>query len=110
MDASSRQNLRLKMQSLISSLQKEVAQLEELTLPISPENSIGRITRMDAINNKGVTEASLRNRKKKLSKMKAALSKIDDPDFGVCRSCRQLIDPQRLILLPESDYCIKCAR
>ena len=35
---------------------------------------------MDAINNKSVIEASLRNRKKKLSRLQLALSKIDNPE------------------------------
>ena len=30
-----------------------------LTKPIAPENAIGRISRMDAINNKSVNEAAL---------------------------------------------------
>lgn len=32
----------------------------ELTKPIAPENAIGRISRMDAINNKSVNEAALK--------------------------------------------------
>ena len=31
---------------------------KELTKPIAPENAIGRISRMDAINNKSVNEAA----------------------------------------------------
>ena len=53
---------------MITSLQSEIKELEELTKPISPENSLGRLTRLDAINNKSVAEASLRNRKRKLVK------------------------------------------
>ena len=36
---------------------------KEITKPIAPENAIGRISRMDAINNKSVTEAALRQAK-----------------------------------------------
>ena len=32
----------------------------ELTKPIPPENAIGRVSRMDAINNRSVNEAALR--------------------------------------------------
>ena len=110
MKASSKADLKLKIQSMINSLQKEVAELEELTRPISPENSIGRLTRMDAINNKSVLEASLRNRKKKLGKLTVAITRIDDPAFGKCRICKKEIQPKRILLMPESDKCINCAR
>ena len=36
------------------STKKDIKGLKEATKPISPENSIGRVSRMDAINNKSV--------------------------------------------------------
>ena len=61
--------LKRDIKRLITTLQSELTELEESAAPIAPENSIGRISRMDAINNKGVLDASIRNRKKKLSKL-----------------------------------------
>lgn len=87
----------------------EIAQLEESAQPVSPENAIGRISRMDAINNQGVLEASIRNRKRKLGKLQLALSKINNSDFGICSRCKNPIQPQRVILMPESDKCVNCA-
>ena len=102
-------NLEKEIKSLIKNLKVEIAQLEEDTKPVSPENSIGRISRMDAINNKSVVEASLRNRRSKLSKLQLALSKINKPGFGMCTQCKSPINPKRLMLLPESDKCVRCA-
>ena len=45
----------------IEETQKDISSLKELTKPIAPENAIGRVSRIDAINNKSVNEASLRN-------------------------------------------------
>lgn len=109
MDANAREEIRKKIKAMISSLHNEIEELEELTKPISPENSIGRLTRMDAINNKSVVEASLRNRKRKLGKLQVAIHKVGDENFGVCIMCKNTINPQRLILMPESDRCVKCA-
>ena len=61
----------------------------KITKPISPENSIGRVSRMDAINNKSVVEAALRNAEKKLKGLKIILSKIQNDDFGICINARQ---------------------
>lgn len=100
---------KLKLTDLIKKQEEEIKMLEDVTKPIGPENSIGRVSRMDAIQNKGISEASLRNKKAKLSKMRVALSKIDTPDFGVCSRCEKPIQIARLMYLPESSRCLHCA-
>lgn len=46
---------------------------------------------MDAINNKCIIEASLRQAEQKLTKLNVALSKIDDNDFGFCIQRKQFL-------------------
>jgi len=82
---------------------------KELTRPIAPENSIGRVSRMDAINNKSITEAALINAEKKLKNLIVVKNKIGTEYFGVCISCKKEIPIQRLILIPSSQKCINCA-
>jgi DnaK suppressor protein len=88
----------------------KIAQMEEMTKPVSPENSIGRISRMDAINNKSVMEAALRTARKELSGLEHAARIIDTDDFGQCESCGEKIDVKRLMVMPGSRHCMKCAR
>ncbi len=87
----------------------KIGRMEDMTQPIGPENAIGRVSRMDAINNKSVAEAALRTTKQKLSKLKIALSKIDKPEFGTCAFCKNDIPAARLMFLPESSRCVRCA-
>jgi RNA polymerase-binding transcription factor len=101
--------LRKKILEAIELTKEKIEGLEEMTKPISPENSIGRISRMDAINNKSVAEAALRSAHQKLSKLKVALSKLDKPDFGICVFCKNPIPPARLMYMPESTRCVRCA-
>jgi len=91
-------------------VEKHITDLKELTQPISPENAIGRVSRMDAINNKSVNEAALRTAQTKLKNIYTALEKSSDPDFGSCRKCKQDIPVGRLLFMPGSAYCIKCAQ
>lgn len=98
-----------KLELAISKTTEDIIALKDLTKPISPENSLGRISRMDAINNKSVAEAALRTNEKKLTKMRIALSKIDDEDFGKCELCKQTIPSARIIYMPESNRCVRCA-
>ena len=88
----------------------KIVALEEVTKPISPENSIGRVSRMDAINNKSVSEAALRIARKQFNSLETALSNIDKPEFGKCQSCKKSIQAKRLMFMPESTRCIRCAR
>ncbi|MBK7407911.1 MAG: TraR/DksA C4-type zinc finger protein [Saprospirales bacterium] len=89
---------------------QRVKEYGELSQPISPENSIGRVSRMDSINNKSVVEAALREAESKLAGLKYALSRVDNPDFGICLRCQKPIPPKRLLLMPQSRYCVHCAQ
>ena len=87
-----------------------VEKYRELTKPIAPENAIGRVSRMDAINNKSVNEAALKKAELKLNNLKVALSRIDDSDFGICVRCKNPIPLGRILLLPQAITCVNCAR
>jgi RNA polymerase-binding transcription factor len=86
-----------------------IDEYRELTKPIAPENSIGRISRMDAINNKSINEAALRKAEAKLKNLELALASIDDQDFGKCAKCKKDIPIQRIMLVPQSRFCVNCA-
>jgi len=82
---------------------------KELIKPIPPDNAIGRLTRMEAISNKSINEAALGEAKHTLSRLERALKMTDDPDFGLCRVCEEMIPFARLMIMPESDLCVQCA-
>ena len=94
----------------ISKTETSIIQYKELTKPIAPNDAIGRVSRMDAINNKTINEASLRQAKAKLKTLNIVLSKIEDNDFGSCLKCKQSIPIGRILIRPESLLCVNCAR
>ena len=104
-----KKNIAVAIDKRIEKTKGEIEDLKELTRPIAPENAIGRVSRMDAINNKSVNEAALRQAREKLSKLEYARGRIDDPDFGKCARCGEDIQAGRLVLMPESNKCIRCA-
>lgn len=101
--------LKIKIESLIEKTELDILDMQAMTQPVKPENSLGRISRMDAIQNKSVMELNLRNKKKKLSKLKLALSNIDSQNFGICNTCKRPIQEARILFMPESTRCIHCA-
>lgn len=104
-----RNEIRLRIESEIIKTRKLVEEYRELTKPVEPENAIGRISRMDAIQNKSVTEAALRKNKEKLEKLEYALSKVDEEDFGICSNCKKPIPVGRLLIMPQSRTCVACS-
>ena len=88
----------------------KIKEYSELSKPIAPENAIGRISRMDAINNKSVVEAALRVSREKMEQLKAMQNKITDSDFGICKKCKKTIPFGRLIIQPHSKFCVMCAQ
>ena len=101
--------IRNKIESEILKTENKVAEYKELTRPIEPENAIGRISRMDAINNKSVVEAALRKAVEKLNNLNLALSKIDDDDFGLCVRCHKPIPLGRILFMPQARSCVDCS-
>ncbi|PKP18620.1 MAG: TraR/DksA family transcriptional regulator [Bacteroidetes bacterium HGW-Bacteroidetes-23] len=97
------------LEEKINKTQKDILEYRELTRPEAPDVAIGRVSRMDAINNRSILEAGLRAAENKLSKLKNALDRIDEKNFGQCIKCSQPIPFQRLLIMPESVKCINCA-
>ena len=94
----------------IEKTKNSIADYREITKPISPENAIGRITRMDAINNKSVAEAALRQAEGKLKNLVNVQESINELDFGICLKCQKPIPIGRILLMPQSRYCVNCAQ
>lgn len=109
MNHEQRSHLRQEILSEIEGLNITIPQLEESSKPVPPDNAYGRLSRMEAINSKSISEAGLRSARSKLSRLESALRKIDDDDFGVCLSCDKPIPIGRILLVPESTLCVTCA-
>lgn len=101
--------IKILIEAEIQKTSQKILEYKELTKPVEPENAIGRISRMDAINNKSVIEAALRKSEEKLDKLKMAQGKVDDNDFGICRRCHRPIPLGRILLMPQSVTCVKCS-
>lgn len=97
------------MKGRIAKLEEEIISLKDFTKPVAPDEAIGRLSRMDAINSNSVVEASLRNFEIKLKGLKNALENLDKPTFGICVKCQQPIPEGRILLMPEKRLCVKCS-
>lgn len=92
----------------ISETKEEIEELQELVKPIPLDASIGRISRMDAINNKTINESSLREKKQQLKKLERAIEQSESDTFGVCSKCGNDIPFGRLEYMPHTTRCVQC--
>jgi DnaK suppressor protein len=103
------EEIRKLIEAEIEKTARLIDEYKALTKPIAPDVAIGRISRMDAINNKSVTEAALRQAEHKLDKLKYVLTTVGKEEFGVCLKCKKAIPLGRILIRPESQHCVQCA-
>lgn len=72
------------------------------------QQSIGRLSRMDALQGQQMAQANHRRREQTLRAIQAALVRIEKNDFGYCIECGDEINPQRLAIDPTTAMCIQC--
>lgn len=89
--------------------ERAIQDLREATKPMGLDSAIGRISRMDYINNKAISEAELVKAEARRKALERWLSLYETDQFGKCSRCGQEININRLLLLPESTRCIRCA-
>lgn len=87
---------------------RQFAELEEMSQPVSPDPAIGRLTRQDAMQQQQMTLESRRRLELRRTQLQTALKRIDNNTFGVCVLCKKPIAEARLEMLPESPLCVPC--
>lgn len=93
----------------IEELTERLKNLKEATKPQGLDSAVGRLSRMDYINNKSIDEANIRSSEAKLMGLERWLSLYKTEKFGKCSKCGQEINVNRMLLLPESNRCIQCS-
>lgn len=109
MDQHQKKELLQSIHQEIASLENTIPAMQQQVKPVAPDNAIGRLTRMEAINSKSINDANLAKAKARLARLQSALKMADDPDFGLCIQCDEPIPFKRLMILPDSSLCVRCA-
>jgi DnaK suppressor protein len=91
-------------------IEKDIEDLRKSSQPIEPDNAIGRLSRMEAIGQKSVKDASLRRAEARKRNLLETLNRIDKEDYGICVECDEPIEWARLKSLPESVVCVECLK
>ena len=74
------------------------------------QQAVGRLSRMDALQNQAMAQAQGRMRQAERQRIQAALKRLDEGDYGYCTDCGEEIEPKRLQADPTIPRCLDCTR
>tara|TARA_B100000674_G_scaffold469031_1_gene455465 strand:- start:448 stop:795 length:348 start_codon:yes stop_codon:yes gene_type:complete len=74
------------------------------------QQAIGRLSRMDAMQQQSMDTAKEARRIGRLRLIEAALRRLEEGDYGYCLNCDESISDGRLKLDPTFSLCIDCAK
>ena len=91
-------------------LEESVNSGSDRTDVVDLDQEIGRLSRMDALQQQKMAEAEQARHRLRLKAVRRALSAMDDDDYGFCQRCGEPIAFRRLKARPESPCCVPCLR
>ena len=74
------------------------------------QQAVGRLSRQDALQSQAMARATHARRQTERARLRAALARIDEGEFGYCEDCGDDIAEARLRLDPAAAKCVDCAR
>ena len=100
--------LRSQLEALRDGLDELLASSAEGARPVDLDEPIGRLSRVDAMQQQSMLAANRNAAQLRRRQVEAALRRIESDEYGECVSCGEWIDPRRLAALPESPLCVAC--
>ncbi len=102
------EELRADLLALREGLQADLEQSAQAGKPVDLDEPIGRLSRMDAMQQQKMVQAQRERLKLRLGQVKGALASFGRDEYGECRRCGEPIPYKRLKVRPEAPFCIDC--
>lgn len=109
---SERAELRADLDTLSADLRRLLDDESGLAGTVDLDQSrMGRVSRIDAIQQQKMAQATLRRHRQRLERVEAAIERHDeDPeDYGPCMRCGEPIGYRRLKAFPDVVVCVGCS-
>jgi len=97
------------LQDSLSEVEGYLKSSEDAAAAVSPDKGLGRLSRMEAMQDQQLVMEMRRRKKRQLAEIKSALSRLEMDNFGVCIFCGAEISSERLDVTPETQTCIRCS-
>jgi len=104
-----KRQIRRVVEERLSALETSSPESDELAPVVLDQQSVGRLSRMDAIQRQAMAKETARRRNAEIARLRSALQRIDDEEFGYCAECGDEIPLRRLEIDPGATLCVNCA-
>ena len=109
MNADRIEHFRERLQQLAGEINADLAANKDDAGIVELDTSIGRLSRMDAMQNQQMALELRRRRENQLLRIDNAFKRMDQGRYGKCGKCGKLIDEARLEVFPDVVTCVACA-
>ena len=76
--------------------------------PVDLDEPIGRISRVDAMQQQKMVAVNRQAAQQRRRQVEAALDRIEAGEYGECQGCGEEIETRRLGAQPEAPLCLEC--
>lgn len=93
----------------VRKLERSMRTTEEALRPVTLDQSaVGRLSRIDSLQNQGLTRNLQEREQAKLGQVITAYQRIEAGTYGLCTECGGQIPFDRLDVFPETPTCAAC--
>lgn len=103
------EHFRERLQQLACEISADLAANKDDAGIVELDTSIGRLSRMDAMQNQQMALEMRRRRENQLLRIDNAFKRMDQGRYGKCGKCGKPIDEARLEVFPDVVSCVSCA-
>lgn len=103
-----REELHRRLRELANEIKEALHSSTDSERPVDLDEPIGRISRIDAIQQQKMARASRDRLQGRLRAIGAALQRVEHDDYGDCALCDDPIGYGRLAARPETPLCMPC--
>lgn len=96
------------MEVLLDEIRKAIVSARPGSRPVDLGLPIGRLSRMDAIQQQHMSQAGAASLDLRLQQVTSALAAVASGTYGQCRRCEEPIGYKRLKAKPETPFCVRC--
>ncbi|MHB1309661.1 MAG: TraR/DksA family transcriptional regulator [Limisphaerales bacterium] len=109
MDQTTLERFKRQLEGMEAELSAAVEGKGDATAPVTLDTSIGRLSRMDAIQSQQMALGLKARQQQALVRVQSALQAIRTGSYGLCSRCKRPIATERLEAQPDAVICVKCA-
>lgn len=109
MNPEQRQLYKDKLEAVLLEIEDYLSKSEDAAEAVSPDKSLGRLSRMEAMQDQQLVLEVRRRQKRRKAEVFNAISRLEQDQYGKCIFCGSQIAEERLDAFPEVQTCTKCA-